>query len=68
MSEYLASGWVAPVLFGLGKSDEAFEYLDKAFEEHSNYLFYFRNLPWLERFRADPRWALLEKRIGLWKS
>ncbi len=65
-NEYLPSGWVAGVLFSLGRSDEAFEYLDKAFEERSSSLFYFRNFPWFEKFRADPRWASLEKRIGLW--
>jgi adenylate cyclase len=66
-NEYLRADWVAEVLFGLGKSDEAFEHMEKAFEERSSGLFYFRNFPWFEKFRADPRWGSLEKRIGLWK-
>ena len=67
-NEYVPSAWVAEVLFGLERRDEAFEYLDKAMEERSTRLFYLRNLPWFGKFRADPRWASLEKRIGLWKG
>src|SRR6266571_1394182 len=67
-NEYVPSGWVAAVLFGLERRDEALEYLDKAFEEHSSSLFYFRSFPWFEKFRADPRWASLEKRMGLRKT
>ena len=67
-NEYVSSEWVATVLFGLGRSDEAFEYLEKAFLARSSHLFYFRNFPWFEKFRADPRWASLERRIGLWKQ
>jgi len=66
-NEYVSSVWVATLLFSLERSDEAFEYLDKAFEERSSQLFYFRNSPWFEKIRADPRWASLERRIGLWK-
>ena len=68
MNQYVPSTWIGTVLFGLGKSDEAFEYMDRALEERSTGLFYFRNSPWLEKFRADPRWASLERRIGLWKQ
>jgi len=65
-NEYVPSAWVAEVLLGLERRDEAFEYLDKAVEERSTRLFYLRNFPWFRKFRADPRWASLEKRIGLW--
>jgi tetratricopeptide (TPR) repeat protein len=67
-NQYVPSFWVAAVLFGLERRDEAFEYMDKAFEEHSIGLFQFRNFPWFEKFRADPRWASLEKRMGLSKT
>ena len=67
-NEYVSSVWLATLLFGLGRSDEAFEYLERAFEERSNQLLYFRNYPWLEKFRADPRWISIEKRVGLWDS
>ncbi len=66
-NEYVSSAWVAIVLFSLERSDEAFAYLDKAFEERSDELFGFRNSPWFEKIRADRRWVSLEKRIGLWK-
>ena len=67
-SEYLPSFWVATVLFGLERSEDAFEYMDKAFEERSIGLFYFRSFPWFEKFRADPRWVSLEKRTGFPKT
>jgi adenylate cyclase len=67
-NEYVSSAWVATVLFSLERSDEAFAYLDKAFEERSDQLFEFRNSPWFEKIRADPRWASLEKQIGFWKD
>ena len=67
-SEYLPSFWVATVLFGLARSEDAFEYMDKAFEERSIGLFYFRSFPWFEKFRADPRWVSLEKRTGFPKT
>jgi adenylate cyclase len=63
--EYLSNVWVAGVLFGLERRNEAFEYLDKAFEERSTHLFYFRKQPWFKQFRTDERWLLLERRIGL---
>jgi adenylate cyclase len=67
-NQYVPSFWVATVLFGLERSDEAFNYMEKAFEEHSIGIFYFRSFPWFEKFRADPRWASLEKRMGLSKT
>ena len=67
-NEYVPSFWVAAVLFGLERCDEAFKYMERAFEEHSIGLFQFRNFPWFEKFRADPRWASLDKRMGLRKS
>ena len=67
-NEYVPRVWMATLLFSLERSEEAFEYLGKALEERSNLLFYFRNSPWFEKFRADPRWTSLEKRIGLWES
>ena len=73
LDEMLAtSGYKSPTLtaivrFGLGENDEAFALLEKALQEHENFLVYFREFPWLAEYRADPRWAEIERKMGLRK-
>src|SRR5207245_5166044 len=64
-SEYLPSFWVATVLFGLERSEDAVEHMHKAFEERSIGLVYFRSLAGSQFFRADARLDLIEERAGL---
>ena len=59
---------VAFALFGAGRIDEAFSYLEKGYEENSDTILYFREHPGFEDFRKDPRWVSLEKRLGLFKG
>ena len=61
---YVSPVWMAALFFGLGRIDEAFEWLEKGLEEHSDQLFYFRMFPWVEEFRTDQRWKSIEKRMG----
>jgi serine/threonine-protein kinase len=56
---------IAIVCAGLGQSDEAFAWLDKAFEERSNLLVYLKVESIFDPLRADPRLAGLVRRIGL---
>src|SRR5207245_1130231 len=51
-SEYLPRFWVATVLVGLERSDDAFEYMVKAFEQQSISLLYFRGFAGVEKCRA----------------
>ncbi len=49
----------------LDEKDQAFEWLDKAYEERSPMLVYLRNYPSFDNLRSDPRFKALLKKIGL---
>ena len=49
----------------LGEPDQAFEWLDKAFEEREPTLVYLGQLPGFENLHGDPRFGDLLRRIGL---
>ena len=50
---------------GLGETEEAFAWLEKAYAERAGWLVYLQVEPRLDRLRADPRFANLVKRVGL---
>jgi tetratricopeptide (TPR) repeat protein len=62
----LLTGYTASILFALGRTDEAFDRLRRAFEERSITmdLWNFLGLPLFEKFRTDPRWTPLERLRG----
>jgi TolB-like protein/Flp pilus assembly protein TadD len=55
----------ALICTGLGKKDEAFEWLDKAYEERSSSLPFLKVNPRLNSLRSDPRFEKLMRRVGL---
>jgi serine/threonine protein kinase/tetratricopeptide (TPR) repeat protein len=62
--------YVSPLSIGvlyalIDEKDQAFEWLDKAFEEGSPFLVYLRHYPDLDNLRSDPRFKALLKKIGL---
>ena len=62
--------YVTPMAFiyvyiGLGNKDQAFAWLEKAYQERSNPIAFFKVNPTIDPLRADPRLADLLKRIGL---
>jgi hypothetical protein len=62
--------YVTPVAFinlyiGLGDKDQAFVWLEKAFQERSNYLAYLNVFPIVDPLRSDARFADLVRRVGL---
>jgi TolB-like protein/Tfp pilus assembly protein PilF len=65
--DYVSSAWVALVKFSLGENDEAFGWLNKAYQEHDGFLHDFREFPWCAEYRADPRWLEIERKMGLSK-
>ncbi len=63
--EYVSQGQLAKILFGLGRVDEGFRYLNGAFEERSIGFLDFATAPWFAKVREDGRWAVLARRAGL---
>lgn len=62
----LYSSSVALIYLGLGEKDQAFVWLEKAYEERSIYLAGTLKLnPLWDPLRSDPRYANLVRRIGL---
>lgn len=62
--------YVSPIAFAilyanLDQKDEAFAWLNKAYEERSLWLTYLRIDPQFDSIRDDPRFADLLARIGL---
>lgn len=62
---YVTPAALANVYVGLGDMDQAFVWLEKAYQERSNYLAYLKVFPLLDPVRSDPRYADLVHRIGL---
>jgi len=62
---YVGAYNIALIHIGLGENDRAFEWLDKAYEERSNWLSYVKVEPRLDPLRSDPRFADLLRHMGL---
>ena len=55
----------AIVYAGLDKKDQAFAWLEKAYQERSNYLLFLKVIDPMVPLRSDPRFQELVRRIGL---
>ena len=64
-STYVSPFDIALVHVGLGMNDEAFAWLDKAYDDRSNRLAFIAVDPKLDALRADPRFDDLLRRMGL---
>ncbi len=62
---YVPATSVAVIYAGLGEKDQAFAWLEKAYEEHAFQLQWLRVEPRWDSLRSDPRFADLVRRIGL---
>jgi adenylate cyclase len=62
---YVAAYHVALIYTGLGEKAEAFQWLEKAYQERSDLLVYLKVEPRLDSLRSDPRFANFLLRIGL---
>jgi tetratricopeptide (TPR) repeat protein len=64
-SRYVTPAALVNVYIGLGDKDQAFAWLEKAYQEKSNYVAFLKVFPILDPIRSDPRFADLVRRIGL---
>ena len=62
---YVPTIYIALVYTGLHDLDHAFEWLDKASKERSEYLVYLPSEPLADPLRNDPRFPQLLKQLGL---
>ena len=63
--KYVPAVYFAVVYIGLNRKDDAFRWLDKAYDERCEYLVYLRSEPLADPLRDDPRFPRLLSRIGL---
>jgi TolB-like protein/DNA-binding winged helix-turn-helix (wHTH) protein/Tfp pilus assembly protein PilF len=62
---YVSPALVAGIYTGLGRNDEAFAWLEKAYQVHSRDLLYLRYDPQFVSLHSDPRFSDLVVRVGL---
>jgi TolB-like protein/DNA-binding winged helix-turn-helix (wHTH) protein/Tfp pilus assembly protein PilF len=65
LGKYVTPYGVALVYAGLDDKDEAFSWLNKAYEGRSHWLVWLNRDPRWDRLRSDPRFMELKKRVGL---
>ncbi len=64
--KYVSALWMAKIYSGLGEKDKAFEWLEKAYEDHSIVTTGFiKTSPIFDPLRSDPRFADLLRRTNL---
>jgi TolB-like protein/DNA-binding winged helix-turn-helix (wHTH) protein/Tfp pilus assembly protein PilF len=64
-NRYVSPYSVALVHAGLGDRDQALAWLDKAYDDRSDYMPYLGLEPMLDSLRSDPRFGALVRRVGL---
>jgi hypothetical protein len=64
-TKYVSPYDIAVIHAGLGERDRAFEWLNKAFEEHSAFMVYLSSDPRLQPLRGEPHFQDLLRRMGL---
>ncbi|HEV2489856.1 MAG TPA: hypothetical protein VGT03_08610 [Candidatus Acidoferrales bacterium] len=62
---YVPAVYYVAIYTGLGDKDQAFSWLNKAVDEHDDYLINLRIEPMADPLRSDPRFGDVLRRIGL---
>jgi hypothetical protein len=65
--EYVSPCYNALIYVGLSQKDQAFKWLEEAYEKRDNMLVYLKANPEYNSLRSDPRFTELLKKIGLEK-
>jgi TolB-like protein/DNA-binding winged helix-turn-helix (wHTH) protein/Tfp pilus assembly protein PilF len=64
-NRYVSPPALANVYIGLGDKDQAFFWLEKAYQDRSNYIAYLKVFPAVDVLRSDARFDDLLRRMGL---
>jgi serine/threonine protein kinase len=64
-SQYVAPYWMGVISIGLGKRNEALNWLEKAFQEHDGSMVFLKVDPVFDSIRSEPRFITLLKEMGL---
>jgi len=62
---YVSPWGIALIYVGLGQKDKAFEWLEKAYEEHDHWMYMFKVHRALYSLHDDPRYTALLKKMNL---
>jgi tetratricopeptide (TPR) repeat protein len=62
---YVQPMWMAVILLGLGEKDQAFDWMQKAYDDRSVWLVYLKVDPLFDPLRGDVRLTDLLQRVGL---
>jgi len=62
---YIPGDAVAMVYAGLGDKDNAFRWLNKAYDEHAFKMAWLKVEPQWDPLRSDPRFQALVKKVGI---
>ena len=65
LKEHVGSFEIAFIYAALGQKDLAFEWLEKAYEQHDTGMTFLKVEPGLDPLRHDPRFEQIERRVGL---
>lgn len=63
-TRYVAAYYIAVIYAGLGEKDEAFNWLEKAYQDHSWWLVWLKVDPKVDNLRSDERFNNLLPRVG----
>ncbi len=62
---YVSSFWIGTIYHGLGETDTAFEWFEKAYNDRDSNLIYITTTPPFDSLRSDPRFKQLMIKMGL---
>ena len=63
--KYVSAYFIALIYVGLGEKDQAFQWLERAYEERNAHMISLKVEPVFDPLRSDPRFANLVRRVGI---
>jgi serine/threonine protein kinase/tetratricopeptide (TPR) repeat protein len=62
---YVQPMWIAVIDIALGEKDQAFDWMQKAYDDRSAWLLYLKVDPLFDSVRSDPRFTDMVRKVGL---